>query len=129
MKKSAPRMGRFMLAIQNDWLMEWPGARERVIWRRPKVAISVPLAATKGWERGRVWSWAVAGNTLSSAPESTRKDFREAWSQMVIVLGYWEPAVETSNGRRSRFPAPVDPLHEGGVLRECPSWGIDLRGN
>ena len=85
----------------------------------------VPPAA---WERGRVWSWAVAGNTVSSAPESTRKDFREAWSQMVIVLGYWEPAVETSNGRRSRFPAPVDPLHEGGVLRECPSWGIGLRG-
>ena len=115
MKKSAPRMGRLTLAIQKDWLMECPGANDRVIRRRPKVAISVPLAATKDWERGRDWSWAVAGKTLSSAPESTRKDFREAWSQMVIVLGEWEPAAETSNGRRTRFPGPVVLGLSGGV--------------
>ena len=56
MKKSAPRMGLFTSATQNCWTIWWPGAKETVMSLRPKVAISVPLAAIRDWERGSVWS-------------------------------------------------------------------------
>ena len=74
MKKSAPSMGRLTLATQKNCLMVCPGANDMENSRRPKVGISVPLAATRDWVRGSVWSWAVAGTTLLSAPESTRKE-------------------------------------------------------
>ena len=78
MKKSAPRIGRRTSAIQKVCEIRCPEEKERLMSLGPYVAISEPLAATKDWVLGSVWSREVAGNKLSSAPESTRKYLREA---------------------------------------------------
>ena len=73
---------------------------------RDRVAISVPLAATKG--RVRVWAVSMgdAGNTQASAPESTNMWLWLARSQIVIVFVDVLPAATTPNGRLARFLMP-----------------------
>ena len=73
------------------------------------MGIVVPFAATRLEVRGQARSEAVAGKTLSSAPESIRKWRRELTSKIDREKEEGElngaPAAATS-GRPCRFPEP-----------------------
>ena len=72
--------------------------------RFPNVFIKEPLAATRSVDQGSEKSAGVAGNTHSSAPESTRKDFpdRLSYTEMVPLV---EPT-KAIDGWHGRFPVP-----------------------
>ena len=89
-KKSAPRIGRVTLAIKKRCCTSCPGAKEIFRDRLPKVLIEEPLAAMRFVVFAWNWSVADAGNTHSSAPESTKNDLPERRSVMDMV-----PAEET----------------------------------
>ena len=103
-KKSAPKIGRRAVAIQNLCLKVWPRwePKETSRKRLPKVSMEDPFAATRSVVRFPRLSDVEAGKTHSLAPESTRKDrpVRLSWMEMVPL----DRAAAAINGRPWRFP-------------------------
>ena len=101
-KKSAPKIGRLTVAIQNSWSKLTPGLKEILRDRLPNVLIYIPFAATRLVVWWQLNSVEVAGKTHSSAPESTRKSRPEMWSRTEMVPCKLPAAA--IDDRRARFP-------------------------
>ena len=114
-KKSVPRMGFLTSARMNTCTTRKPG-KEREIFFFPYVWIEDPLAARSLAADLLFFCAAVAGNTETSAPLSTRKERRCLWQK--TERAPWLVEVEEreemvgvvpgalNDSRPPRFPKP-----------------------